>query len=115
LDCFNCAFFLAPENPNAKAQIEQWSKEYNIPLEIMHCSGCRSHKGRIPVQMYLYGDSHRFPTYECTKSKGHFLCGDCEDFPCDHLHPSADQADSLPHCKSACNNDPPLAEIGVQN
>ena len=34
LDCFNCAFFLAPEDPNARLQIEQWSKEYNIPLEI---------------------------------------------------------------------------------
>lgn len=32
LDCFNCAFYVAPENPEARAQIEQWSKEYNIPL-----------------------------------------------------------------------------------
>lgn len=30
LDCFNCAFFLAPENLDAKAQIEKWSIEYNI-------------------------------------------------------------------------------------
>ena len=25
LDCFNCAFYLAPENPDARTQIEQWS------------------------------------------------------------------------------------------
>ena len=39
LDCFNCVFFLAQENPDAQAQIEQWSREYDIPLEIMQCRG----------------------------------------------------------------------------
>jgi len=97
LDCFNCTFFLAPDNPDAKAQIEQWSKEYNIPLEIMECRGCRYHDGRIPVQTYLYGESHRCAAYECAKDKGHQLCGDCEEFPCDNLHPYADKADTLPH------------------
>jgi len=97
LDCFNCAFYLAPEDPEAKTQIEQWSKEYDIPLEIMDCRGCRHHNGRIPVQMYLFGESHRCAAYECATSKGHHFCGDCEEFPCDHLHPYADKAADLPH------------------
>ncbi|HKI49328.1 MAG TPA: DUF3795 domain-containing protein, partial [Desulfobacteria bacterium] len=97
LDCFNCTFFLAPENSEAMAQIEQWSKEYNIPMEFMECRGCRPQNGKIPTQMYLNGESHRCAAYECAKSKGHHLCGDCEDFPCDNLHPYADKADTLPH------------------
>jgi hypothetical protein len=49
LDCFNCTFLLANEDPEAKAEIEQWSKDKNIFLEIMACQGCRHHDGRIPV------------------------------------------------------------------
>jgi hypothetical protein len=97
LDCFNCVFFLAPENQDAQAQIEQWSREYDIPLEMMQCRGCRSHDGLIPLQMYLFGESHRSAAYECAKRQGHHLCGDCKDFPCDHLHPYADKAGELPH------------------
>jgi len=97
LDCFNCVFFLAPENPDAQAQIEQWSREYDVPLEIMQCRGCRAHDGQIPLHMYLFGESHRCAAYECANRKGHHLCGDCKDFPCDHLHPYADKAGELPH------------------
>jgi len=25
------------------------------------------------------------------------FCGECEDFPCDYLHPLADKAQTLPH------------------
>lgn len=97
LDCFNCAFYLAPENLDAMAQIEQWSKEYDIPLEIMQCEGCRHQNGRIPLQIYLNGESHRCAAYECVKNKGHNFCGECEEFPCDNLHPYADKAGELPH------------------
>ena len=97
LDCFNCTFFLASGFSGAKPQIEQWSEEYNIPLEIMECKGCRYHDGKIPLQIYLFGELHRCATYECTKSKGLHICGNCEDFPCDNLHPYADKAENLPH------------------
>jgi hypothetical protein len=97
LDCFNCTFSLAPENPDAQTQIEKWSQGHDIPLEIMQCRGCRTHNGRIPLQTCLFGESHRCAAYECAKRKGNHLCGDCEDFPCNHVHPSADKADELPH------------------
>ena len=93
----DCTFFLAPEDPDAMAQIERWSKEYDIPLEFMGCRGCRHHNGQISVQTYLYGRSHRCAAYECSKSKGHHLCGDCEEFPCDNLHPYVDKANTTPH------------------
>ena len=97
LDCFNCAFYLAQENPEAMSQIKQWSKKYDIPLEIMDCRGYRHHNGQIPDQIYLYGESHRCAAYECSKKKEHLLCCDCDEFPCDNLHPYADKASTLPH------------------
>ena len=66
-------------------------------MDIMACRGCRDHDGQIPLQLYLFGESHRCAAYECAKAKGHDLCGQCEEFPCDHLHPYADKADQLPH------------------
>ena len=97
LDCFNCAFYLAPENPDAQAQLERWSEQYGVPLEVMKCRGCRAEDGKIPLQRYLFGDSHRCSAYECAKEKGHPFCGDCSEFPCDSLHPYADKAAELPH------------------
>ncbi|MDM8536016.1 DUF3795 domain-containing protein [Desulfobacterales bacterium HSG17] len=97
LDCFNCAFYLAHKDQNAMNQLEQWSKEMNIPIEIMHCQGCRSHDGQIPIQKHLFGEEHRCAAYECSKDKGLKFCGECNDFPCDNLHPYADKAATLPH------------------
>jgi hypothetical protein len=97
LDCFNCTFYLAPDNPEAMAQLKKWSEEYQVPLEHMECRGCRHHDGKIPLQMHLYGESHHCAAYDCVKEKGHHHCGECDDFPCDSLHPYADRADILPH------------------
>ena len=97
LDCFNCTFYLAAENQEARSQLDQWSKEFNIPREFMDCRGCRHHDGKIPVQLHLFGEDHRCAAYECSKEKGVDFCGACGDFPCDYLHPYADKADQLPH------------------
>ena len=97
LDCFNCHFYLAHWNQEAMNQVEQWSKEFNIPLEIMLCRGCRNHNGQIPLQKHVFGEAHRCAAYECAKDRGVKFCGDCEEFPCDNLHPCADKADTLPH------------------
>jgi hypothetical protein len=35
--------------------------------------------------------------YKCIKEKGVSICSDCSDFPCDHLHPCADEASSRLH------------------
>lgn len=97
LDCFNCHFYLAHESREAMDMVEKFSKEYNIPVEIMLCKGCRSHNGRIPLQQHVFGAAHRCAAYECSQEKGLRFCGDCDDFPCDRLHPYADKADQLPH------------------
>ena len=59
LDCFNCSFYLAHKDQVAMNQLEQWSKEMNIPIEVMHCKGCRSHDGQIPIQKHLFGGEHQ--------------------------------------------------------
>lgn len=97
LDCFNCTFYLAEENPKAMAQLEAWSEQYGVPVEVMPCRGCRAESGRIPLQMHLNGPDHRCAAYECAKDRGVEFCGRCDDFPCDSLHPYADRAGDLPH------------------
>lgn len=98
LDCFNCHFYLAGEgDEEAKTTVEKMSEEYNVPVDIMQCKGCRSHDGRIPLQKYIFGESHRCAAYECSQDKEVNFCCDCDQFPCDNLHPYADRAGDLPH------------------
>ena len=97
LDCFNCHLYLASENEESMAVLEGLSKEYGVPVEKMHCRGCRAHDGLIPLHLYLFGDAHRCAAYECSKEKNAKFCCDCDDFPCDNLHPYADKAAEVPH------------------
>ena len=97
LDCFNCHFFLAHEDKEAMRMVNKLSEEFNIPVELMLCNGCRKHNGRIPIQKQIFGDTHRCAAYECSHSKGLEFCGACDQFPCDNLHPYADKAGDLPH------------------
>lgn len=97
LDCFNCHFFLAHKEKEAKKTVESLSERYGIPFEIMLCNGCRNHSGQIPLQKHVFGESHRCAAYECAKQKAVKFCGDCDRFPCDNLHPYADKAGDLPH------------------
>jgi len=97
LDCFNCHFYLARKDKEAMGTVKKLSEEFNIPVEIMLCKGCRSHNGRIPLQKHVFGEAHRCAAYECSQGKGFEYCGDCDEFPCDNLHPYADKASDLPH------------------
>ncbi|WP_374700397.1 DUF3795 domain-containing protein [Sporomusa ovata] len=42
--------------------------------------------------------------YQCIKRKGISFCYDCTDFPCDYLHPYADQADQRTHNTKVFNS-----------
>jgi len=77
--------------------VERLAKEHDIPIEIMLCKGCRDHNGRIPLQKHVFGEAHRCAAYECSRERQLKFCGDCEEFPCDTLHPYADMADQIPH------------------
>ncbi|MEK6196501.1 MAG: DUF3795 domain-containing protein [Deltaproteobacteria bacterium] len=79
------------------SKVEKLSAEYNVPVEVMLCKGCREHNGQIPLQKHVFGDEHRCAAYECSQEKGVKFCRDCEQFPCDNLHPYADMAGEVPH------------------
>ncbi len=97
LDCFNCQFFLANDDEKALGIVKKLSEDFNMPLDVMLCNGCRAHDGKIPLQKHAFGADHECASYECSKGKGLDFCGDCGEFPCDHLHPYADKAATLPH------------------
>jgi hypothetical protein len=90
LDCFNCPAYLANEDMDLRTEI---SKRFQLPLELSCCVGCRNAKGTIS----FLGDTHPCKTFLCTANKGISYCFECEDFPCDHLHPYAEQASARPH------------------
>ncbi|MBW1642370.1 MAG: DUF3795 domain-containing protein [Deltaproteobacteria bacterium] len=90
LDCFNCIVYLANENQEMRTAV---SEHLDIPLEEAVCKGCRNENGKcsaIPKGMECN-------VYPCAEKKGIKFCCDCTDFPCDYLHPYADQAAHVPH------------------
>ena len=98
LDCFNCYFYLATQgDPEAVGFTTMYSQLMNIPIELMHCDGCRAHNGRPPLHQLSFDCSKPCPAYGCTQEKGLDFCCECDDFPCDNLHPYSDRADKVPH------------------
>jgi hypothetical protein len=83
LPCFECYVFLANENEEIRQMV---SKELGIPLERATCAGCRNEKGKCAVLPMPCS------VYPCAEEKGINHCSDCADFPCDRLHPYADNA-----------------------
>ena len=90
LDCFNCPVYLASENNKLRTTI---SKNLGVSFEQAMCRGCRNEKGT----MAFLGMTEPCNVYKCIEKKGMSFCHECPDFPCDHLHPYADQASLVPH------------------
>ncbi len=90
VDCFNCPIYLSGENEKLREAV---AKYMNLPLEQVVCKGCRAEKGAPAVE----GFTKACHVYECTEKKGTGFCCDCSDFPCDYLHPYADQASVRSH------------------
>jgi len=83
LPCFECYLYLANENQEIRTMV---SKELAIPVEQAVCKGCRNVHGQ-PAHLPMPCN-----VYPCTEKKGIKFCCDCSDFPCDYLHPYADNA-----------------------
>lgn len=90
LDCFNCPAYLANEDAQLRASI---AEKLGLPYEKARCEGCRNACGTIA----FLGDSDPCDVFRCAGEKGLTFCYQCGDFPCDHLHPYADQASVRPH------------------
>jgi len=88
LPCFDCAVHLAGKNPRLRELV---ARQFGISPEKVGCPGCREVFGKCPVVPGMC------PVYPCARKKGVKFCFECADFPCDALHPYADQAASVPH------------------
>jgi hypothetical protein len=83
LPCFECFLYLAKENEEMRHLVAQ---ELGLPLEQAACPGCRNLNGK-PLHLPM-----ACRVYPCSQEKGVDVCSDCSDFPCDFLHPYADNA-----------------------
>ncbi|MDY6843436.1 MAG: DUF3795 domain-containing protein [Thermodesulfobacteriota bacterium] len=90
IDCFNCPVYMAQENNKLRVAMAQ---HLNIPFEKAICKGCRNENGIITCLNMTEPCS----VYKCIGSKNITFCYECADFPCDHLHPYADEASQKPH------------------
>ena len=90
LDCFNCPAYLANEDQDLRAGI---SARLGLPADAAKCDGCRNAGGVIA----FLGDREPCGVFHCTAEKKISFCFECEEFPCDLLHPYADQASVRPH------------------
>jgi len=83
LPCFACYRYLANEDEEMRRLV---SRELNIPTEQAACAGCRNLQGQpshLPMPCRVY---------PCALEHWVKFCCDCEDFPCDYLHPYCDHA-----------------------
>lgn len=98
LDCFNCYFYLATQGDADALKItKSFHDTMGVPEEVMRCYGCRAHEGQPPMHKASMDREGPCPAYGCSQAKGHEFCCDCDEFPCDNLHPYADRADKVPH------------------
>ncbi|MCP4349489.1 MAG: DUF3795 domain-containing protein [Desulfobacterales bacterium] len=97
LACFNCHFYRANEDENAREILNMYSRLNGIPVEKMLCQGCRNHKGLLELHKIAFNRSDACFAYKCTTEKNIDFCYECSDFPCDQLHPYSDRADKVPH------------------
>jgi len=90
LHCGVCPIYLATKD---RALAEKIASKRGVKPEDLHCLGCRSEKGNIP----LMGP----PTCEtyvcCVNDKKLEFCFQCEEFPCLKLAPCSDRASEIPH------------------
>jgi hypothetical protein len=92
-DCFNCPLFLANENNTLRKAL---AEKYQQPEDRISCKGCREARGCIYF-LHTLGISHSSCNiFQCAEKKNINFCYECNDFPCDNLHPYIDKAE-FPH------------------
>jgi hypothetical protein len=75
LFCPACIVYIATRETLEKR--EKLSRTLDIPLEMLHCDGCRSEK------RFTYCQTCKLIV--CAQKKGLDFCGSCVDFPCADL------------------------------
>jgi len=79
--------YLAKDDPQLKTML----MGHGFIEEDLPCPGCRAVDGNCK---HLDGQCEQ---YLCSMDKGIRYCYECDEFPCNKLHPAADRANALPH------------------
>lgn len=97
LDCFNCPLYLAGTDDVLRGKL---AEQLKIAPGAAQCGGCRNQGGKVPA----IGRCEPCYIYRCICDHEFDFCGDCPGFPCDYLHPLADQANLRPHNTKVFNS-----------
>jgi len=89
IPCFHCPSYLAAQNPEIRKRV---AEVLDVPEEKAVCEGCRPQEGRIK----LLKPDQQCKIYQCNVDRNIEFCNECDDFPCERLHPYADKA-NFPH------------------
>ena len=102
--CFECGAYKAKSNDVIKKRI---SENFGMDYNKSSCDGCRNRNGKgflseknnvfSTGKCLLLNDEGYCKIYLCTHKKKIHNCSECDNFPCDNLHPLADKANRIPH------------------
>lgn len=90
LPCFECPPYLAQFDDQLAEKI---AGVFNLDPEQIKCKGCRDENGapaHLPMECRVY---------KCTHEAGMTTCAECDNFPCENLHPYRDQAEKWHNTK----------------
>ena len=90
--CGRCPLYLARTDQSLR---QKMAERQDIPVEkVIVCAGCRQLRGKVKVA----GGDPICHTYACAvDQRGLEFCYECDDFPCENLHPCADRTREIPH------------------
>ncbi|MFC2068389.1 DUF3795 domain-containing protein [Chloroflexota bacterium] len=83
LPCFECYLYLAQFD---QKMAEMIASALSLSINEVKCKGCRAEDGQCA---HLAMECR---VYRCIKNTGAKTCAECDDFPCEYLHPYSDQA-----------------------
>jgi len=81
--CFECYFHFALLDQEIAETI---GHALGVSPELIKCKGCRSEDGKCAHH------TMECRVYKCIKNTDMKTCAECDDFPCEYLHPYSDQA-----------------------
>jgi len=90
LPCFECYFHLAQLDQEIAETI---GDVFNVSPALIKCKGCRSEDGKCAHH------TMECRVYKCVKNTDMKTCAECDDFPCEYLHPYRDQAEKWHNTK----------------
>jgi hypothetical protein len=90
LPCFECYFYLSQFD---QGMAETIGGVFNVSPEQIKCKGCRAEDGQCAHHLM------ECRVYKCIENTEMKTCAECNDFPCEYLHPYRDQAEKWHNTK----------------